>query len=198
MGPAGDPVARLAADVASLRREVAVLREQTGDVSKVRQELDELGEGVADLASRVSRLVSSPSMDGRPRPYWLPALEGEAAERAWRVLGGWVSDVVVGRYQHSVKPCWYRHPLAVDILTACYLAWSAAYNEQAAATAPAEFHDRWFPHLMRLVDADTKACKARKHEADEELTPSVHERTEFEAFIAAEVRATSEAGSRAQ
>jgi hypothetical protein len=190
-GPAGDPVARLAADVASLRREVAGLTEKVGDAEKLRENLDELAAGVADLASRVSRLVSAPSMDARPRPYWLPALEGERAERAWRTLGGWVRDVVVGRYQHSVKPCWYRHPLAVDVLAACYLTWSAAYNEDAVPTAPAEFHDRWFPHLMRLVDADTKACKARKHETDDELA-LVHERGEFEAFIQATVRTAPE------
>jgi hypothetical protein len=175
-GPPGDPVARLATEVASLRREVADLAAKVGDV-------DELSEGVADLASRVTALVGTPSLDTRPRPYWLPSLEGERAQRAWRELGRWVEDVVVGRYQRSVKPCWYRHPLAVDQLAACYLAWSTAYLEDALPTAPAEWHDRWFPHLMRLVDADTKACKARKHEVDEELTPSVHDGEEFDTFV---------------
>jgi hypothetical protein len=81
--------------------------------------------------------------------------------------------------------------LAVDILASCYLAWSAAYREDAVPTAPAEWHDRWFPHLMRLVDADTKACKARKHEVDEELTPSMHEPSELDEFIKASVQAAS-------
>jgi hypothetical protein len=191
-GPAGDPVARLAAEVASLRREVAGLAEKAGDVEGLRENVDELGDGVADLASRVTQLVSSPSLGAHARPYWLPALEGERAERAWRELGQWIEDVVVGRYQRSVKPCWFRHPLAVDQLAACYLTWSAAYQEDALPSAPAEWHDRWFPHLMRLVDADTKACKARKHEIDEELAPSVHDRAEFGAFIEANVRTASE------
>ena len=103
---------------------------------------------------------------------------------------------MVGRYQRSVKPCWYRHPLAVDQLAACYLAWSAAYLEDALPTAPAEWHDRWFPHLMRLVDADTKACTARKHDEGEELAPSVHEREHFEAFIEANVKLPSGAEPR--
>jgi hypothetical protein len=181
-GPSGDPVARLAIEVASLRRAVSELGEKVDGVDELRREVEALGGGVADLASSVTRLVGTPSLDVRPRPYWLPSLKGERAERAWRVLGQWVTDVVVGRYQRSIKPCWYRHPLAVDVLAACYLAWSAAYNEEAVPTAPAEWHDRWFPHLMRLVDADTKACRAQKHEADEE-PPSVHEQDEFEAFI---------------
>jgi hypothetical protein len=190
-GPAGDPVAHLAAEVASLRREVAGLGEKVRDVEGVRQTVDDLSEGVADLAERVTRLVSSPSTDARPRPYWLPSLKGERAEQAWRELGQWVEDVVVGRYQRSVKPCWYRHALAVDQLAACYLAWSAAYLEDALPTAPAEWHDRWFPHLMRLVDADTKACTARKHETGEDLSPSVHQREQFEAFVDANVTAAS-------
>jgi Domain of unknown function (DUF4913) len=182
-GAAGDPVAHLATEVASLRREVADLAQKVGDVEAMRQNVDELSGGVADLAERVTRLISSPSLDGRPRPYWLPSLRVEQAEQAWRTLGQWVEEVVVSRYQRSVKPCWYRHALAVDSLAACYLAWSAAYQGDALPTAPAEWHDRWFPHLMRLVDGDTKACKTRQHEVDEELTPSVHERGEFEAFI---------------
>jgi hypothetical protein len=180
--PPGDPVARLAIEVASLRRGVSELGDKVSGVEDLRRELEALGEGVADLAARVTRLVGSPSLDTKPRPYWLPSLQGERAEQAWRVLGKWVEDVVVGRYQHSIKPCWYRHALAVDVLTACYFAWSAAYHEEAVATAPAEWHDRWFPHLMRLVDADTKPCKTRKHEPDEEQ-PSVHDHAEFEAFI---------------
>jgi hypothetical protein len=187
-GPAGDPVARLGAEVASLRREVADLSTKVGNIEGLRENVDGLTEGVADLASRVTRLVSSPSLDSRPRPYWLPALGEERAERAWRELGQWVEDVVVGRYQRSVKPCWYKHPLAVDILAACYMAWSAAYLEEALPTAPAEWHDRWFPHLLRLADADTKACKGRQHEEPEDLGPSVHESKQFEAFIATNVR----------
>ena len=190
-GPAGDPVARLATEVASLRREVADLAQKVGDVEAMRQNVDELSGGVTDLAERVTRLISSPSLDARPRPYWLPALQGERAERAWRELGHWIEDVVVGRYQRSVKPCWYRHPLAVDQLAACYLTWSAAYLEDAVSTAPAEWHDRWFPHLMRLVDADTKACTAKRHEADDELAPLVHDSGQFEAFIEADVRTRS-------
>jgi hypothetical protein len=186
-GAPGDPVARLATEVASLRRTVSDLTTKVGDVEQVRATVEELSEGVADLASRVTKLVSSPSLDRRPRPYWLPALRGERAERAWRELGQWVEDVVVGRYQRSVKPCWYRHSLAVDQLAACYLSWSAAYLEDAVPTAPAEWHDRWFPHLMRLVDADTKACTARKHEGGEDLAPSVHDREQFEAFVRANV-----------
>jgi X-X-X-Leu-X-X-Gly heptad repeat protein len=190
-GPPGDPVARLATEVASLRRGVTDLSTKVDDVEQLRANVDQLSEGVADLASRVSRLVSSPSLEAQPRPYWLAALQGERLERAWRELAQWVEDVVVGRYQRSVKPCWYRHALAVDVLAACYMAWSAAYLEEAVPTAPAEWHDRWFPHLMRLVDADTKACKARKHEVDEELAPSMHEPHELDAFIKESVRAAS-------
>jgi hypothetical protein len=189
-GSVGDPVARLAIEVASLRREVAGLAEKVGDVEGLRHDVEALSGGVGDLAGRVTRLIGSPSLDARPRPYWLPSLQGERAERAWRELGQWVEHVVVGRYQRSVKPCWYRHPLAVDQLAACYMAWSAAYLADALPTAPAEWHDRWFPHLMRLADADTKACTARKHEAGDDMAPSVHEPGQFEAFIQENVSAS--------
>src|SRR5215217_3498486 len=98
-GRSGDPVAHLAADIASLRREVAALAEKVGDV-------EGLSEGVADLASRVTELLGSPSGEAQPGPYWFAALEGQAAERAWRELARWVEEVVVDRYQRSVKPCW--------------------------------------------------------------------------------------------
>ena len=62
-GPAGDPVPRLATEVASLRREVAELAQKVGDVEGMRQNVDELSGGVADLAERLTRLISSPSLD---------------------------------------------------------------------------------------------------------------------------------------
>ena len=116
-------------------------------------------------------------------------MQGARAERAWRELGQWVEDVVVRRTSEASSLAWYRHPLAVDQLAAYYLTWSAEYLEDAVSTAPAAWHDRWFPHLMCLVDADTKACTARKHdEGDEKLAPSVHEREQFEAFIETNVK----------
>ena len=87
----------------------------------------------------------------------------------WRTLGpartrelfielrDWV-DWLVPRYDlrgehHTIPPCWYRHPVAVEELTALMVAWRAAYSVDEAAPSDAliNWHDRWlWPTLHRL------------------------------------------------
>jgi hypothetical protein len=50
--------------------------------------------------------------------------------------------------------------------TALLQAWSSAYHEDALPTAPAEWHDRWYPHLMRLVDSTTNQGGRLSHLAE--------------------------------
>src|SRR4051812_21801924 len=118
--------------------------------------------------------------------FWWPDLAAEAAEVAWCVLATWVEDVIVERYCESIKPCWYRHPRAVDLLTAMRLAWAAAYRTDATPTAAAEWHDRWLPHLWRLVEQETNSCTEREHRPDD-MGPSVHDTAELRRFVEADV-----------
>ena len=72
-------------------------------------------------------------------------------------LRDWVDWLTV-RYtlngeHHTIAPCWYAHPVAVEELTALMVAWRAAYSQDEAAPSDAliNWHDRWlWPTLHRL------------------------------------------------
>ncbi len=88
---------------------------------------------------------------------------------AWRTLGPgrrrellsqlreWV-DWLITRYElraeaQTIPPCWYRHPVAVEELTALMVAWHAAYSQDEGTPSDAliNWHDRWlWPALHRL------------------------------------------------
>lgn len=95
-------------------------------------------------------------------PWNWADLTGDARERLWRRLYDfvmWLED----RYLRYLSPSragipefpadWYRHPVAVEMLTALMIAHAAAYRSKAAAASfdLVEWHERClWPTLARL------------------------------------------------
>lgn len=128
----------------------------------------------------------------RPSRWAWQFLNRTEAEQLWREVR-WFVDAFTARYplsaEVSLPPCWYRHPLAVDELTAVYAAWREAFcGGNRPSTAMAAWWDRWlWPMLNRLaVHADWRECKgSRQHvepSARQELTDG-----EFDQYMQDEV-----------
>ncbi len=122
---------------------------------------------------------------------------------AWRTLGPsrrrelltqlreWV-DWLITRYElraeaQTIPPCWYRHPVAVEELTALMVAWHAAYtaDESAPSDALINWHDRWLWPALHRLNVQLRVwpkCTGGTHEPTR-TGPQSTEETDFTSFL---------------
>lgn len=108
----------------------ARIEEVAGEVATVRRGVGELSEAIAALAVQAARV----------RPIHWPDLQTvEHAERYGELLA-WMREVFVERYAveaEALTECWWRHPAAVDLLTATWQSWVMVYRNPASGTGAA-------------------------------------------------------------
>ena len=120
-------------------------------------------------------------------PYCWRHVSAAEARGLWVRLREWV-DWVNGRYfsssWESIRPCWFRHPAAVEELTALWAAWEAAYRSsdegEGFSDAALWWHEKLHTVVHRLWDEQFAECKAGHQE------PDVYERVtdpSFEEFL---------------
>ncbi len=122
---------------------------------------------------------------------------------AWRTLGPsrrrellsqlreWV-DWLITRYElraeaQTIPPCWYRHPVAVEELTALMVAWQAAYtaDEGAPSDALINWHDRWLWAALHRLNVQLRVwpkCTGGTHEPPRPRLP-LTDVTDFTSFL---------------
>jgi len=111
-------------------------------------------EAVERAVDALSRRLGTTPADG---PWAWRALGPSRRRELLSQLREWV-DWLITRYElraeaQTIPPCWYRHPGAVEELTALMVAWQAAYSQDESAPSDAliNWHDRWlWPALHRL------------------------------------------------
>ena len=122
-------------------------------------------------------------------PYCWRHVSAAEARRLWVRLREWV-DWVNARYfassWESIRPCWFRHPAAVEELTALWAAWEAAYRAsdegEGFSDAALWWHEKLHTVVHRLWDEQFAECKAGHQD------PDVYERItdpSFEEFLQA-------------
>lgn len=114
-------------------------------------------------------------------------------------LRDWVDWMVV-RYNvdEYVRPCWFRHGVAIEELTALYVAWRSTYKEKPRAYSDdlTAFHDRWFWHALERLKTYRvfKSCTPIQHVDDnEQLTTRSEDFDPFTASLVAHVTAGADA-----
>ncbi|BCJ46183.1 hypothetical protein GCM10010168_51320 [Actinoplanes ianthinogenes] len=123
------------------------------DIGGIAEEVALLRLDVDDLTAAVEQLSAAP---GSRRWSWRDA-DAETAAHLWAELIDWV-DWLVPRYDltgtaATIPPCWFRHPIAVEELTALMASWHAAYRDGPAEPRDdlVAWHDRWlWPTVDRL------------------------------------------------
>lgn len=120
-------------------------------------------------------------------PYCWRHVSAAEARGLWVRLREWV-DWVNGRYfsssWESIRSCWFRHPAAVEELTALWAAWESAYRAsdegEGFSDAALWWHEKLHTVVHRLWDEQFAECKAGHQE------PDVYERVtdpSFEEFL---------------
>lgn len=106
-------------------------------------------------------------------PYCWRHVSASEARGLWVRLREWV-DWVNARYfgssWESIRPCWFRHPAAVEELTALWAAWEAAYRApddgDGFSDAALWWHEKLHTVVRRLWDEQFAECKAGHQEPD--------------------------------
>jgi hypothetical protein len=175
----------------------AFLEAIVAEVSDLGRKLTMQGQALQDherilvaVADDVQKLVAA-RLAAPPVVCWADA-DRETAARAWADLGSWVNDVLLARYPHVgrqggarlVAPCWFRHPFAVEEISALFHAWCQTFRDSSASpTAANDWHKRLSEACDR-VGLRVK-CPPDGHHEDEPAPPA--DRSGFAAFTAADV-----------
>ena len=104
-------------------------------------------------------------------PYYWATLPPDRAVKLWKELGKFVAWLD-GRYltnladpSYRLPACWYRHPIAVEELTALMVAHHAAYDTRSAKASSAlvDWHQRalWLTLDSLRLRAGLAGCRDR-------------------------------------
>jgi hypothetical protein len=125
-------------------------------------------------------------------PWAWANLDSEEQRALFEELREWV-DWLVMRYHVSdeayrLQPCWYRHPVAVEELTALMVAWKAEYSRPKASTGLTSWHAQsLWPCLLRL-NHDLKlfaACQRAGAHVAKDVDAPVTDAVDFATFLGA-------------
>lgn len=180
-----DDVMPMTAPIPVVSEQHDLLTERVGALEKIS---DQLLDAMDAQQQRIEQLESSgpvpalaPSGDAQAQetepvayvPYCWRYVSAAEARGLWVRLREWV-DWVNGRYfassWESIRPCWFRHPAAVEELTALWAAWEAAYRAtddgDGFSDAALWWHEKLHTVVHRLWDEQFAECKAGHQEPD--------------------------------
>lgn len=135
-------------------------------VAQLRADVDVLTEVMQELVRQVQR---SDSPEGKPNQWTWRHLPEDAAAGLWARLRDFV-DWLNSRYaldsERQIPACWYRHPVAVEELTALLCSWQSVYCGQDVASDALlawHAHSLW-PCVDRLPErSGWQRCRGGEH-----------------------------------
>ena len=158
--PAGPPLQALGESLAALAAQVADLRSQ---VALISQRLDRAGiRDNVDLVARFEELATAldaAAPRGPAAPSWI-GLDHATYHARLAELRQWADTVLRQHYSgYELRDCWPRHIHAVWELSTLAAEWHHAYGGTRPDQARAlEFYDRWLPGTMRRITGITGKC----------------------------------------
>lgn len=175
-----DDVMPMTAPIPVVSEQHDFLTERVGALEKISDQLldamDAQQQRIEQLESAGPVPVSVSSGDAEPAayvPYCWRYVSASEARGLWIRLREWV-NWVNGRYfassWKSIRPCWFRHPAAVEELTALWAAWEAAYRApddgDGFSDAALWWHEKLYTVVHRLWEEQFAECKAGHQEPD--------------------------------
>lgn len=175
-------------DVMPMTAPIPVVSEQHNFLAERVQSLEKISDQLLDAMDaqqrRIEHLESTgPVLSGDAQaqetepaayvPYCWKHVSASEARGLWVRLREWV-DWVNARYfsssWESIRPCWFRHPAAVEELTALWAAWESAYRAtddgDGFSDAALWWHEKLHAVVHRLWDEQFAECKAGHQEPD--------------------------------
>ena len=153
----GESLAALAAQVADLRRQIALISQRL-DRAGVRDDVD-LAARFEELADTVATALEAVALRGPAAPSWI-GLDRDIYHARLAELRRWADTVLRQHYGgYELRDCWPRHIHAVWELSTLAAEWHRTYSGGRPDLARAlEFYDRWLPGTMRRISAITGQC----------------------------------------
>jgi hypothetical protein len=153
----GESLAALAAQVADLRGQVALISQRL-DRARIRDDVD-LVARFEELAGTVATALDAVAPRGPAAPCWI-GLDHDTYHARLAELRRWADTVVRQHYGgYELRDCWPRHIHAVWELSTLAAEWHRTYSGGRPDLARAlEFYDRWLPGTMRRISAITGQC----------------------------------------
>lgn len=178
--PEFDPM-MMVADVARLSGDVASLADLVSDPDRG------LLKQVADHAEALEALLDM--LGGQPGgPWHWSRIDADRKRKLWLELGEWVAWLE-SRYlvnlpsaDFELAACWWKHPVAVELLTALMVAHSATYSTKA--TVPSFVLVEWHTRALEPVFAALKAMKVFTNCANGHQAPTRSTRHVEQDFLA--------------
>jgi hypothetical protein len=172
-----DPIAELAAQLETLRGQLARYTGETGHL-RARLEADSgavlmLRLEIKRLGEKIEAAIARRDADEPQAPYWLGLSKDEHAARLAQ-LRAWVEQVGRGQYRDyfaKLPPCWPSHPAAVIELSTVMTEWVRIYGDPECRPLQDAlvFNDKWLPGVLGRLGAavrcSTMGCYL------EDLTP---------------------------
>lgn len=164
------------------------------ELSDLREEVAELHVIIGDLAVVVQSMQQETLAEAK---WWWPAMTQREARVNWDKLTAWVDSFSQWygnpgndgpRPPSWLVACWYRHPRALDGVTAFYVAHTEAYGKRGRGWDKAEWLTRWYRDLTEVVKDEAGRCDARMCEHDGTPNPGTAEaRAAFATRLVAEL-----------
>lgn len=111
-------------------------------------------------------------------------MDAEQARRELRRLRKWIETVLVheARTAQLLRPCWYRHPAAVQTLLDVSAAWRRAYRDAETEVLALEWTQRHLSHLEERLARELHQCRGARHDPEPVALPRTDD-TEVDAYI---------------
>lgn len=147
-------------------------------LAEIQAALSELAEFVEELAKSTAWAIDQLAEHPAGGPWFWQGLDAESEKALWKELGEFVSWLNNRILHHitagdvdAVPGCWYRHPSAVEQLTALMVAHKAAYHSKSmkASFELVNWFDRaLWPTMRALKDAGAfTGCRLGHHHENE-------------------------------
>jgi len=153
----GESLAALAAQVADLRSQIALISQRL-DRAGIRDGVD-LVARFEELAATVATALDAVAPRGPAAPSWI-GLDHDTYHARLAELRRWADTVLRQHYGgYELRDCWPNHVHAIWELSTLAAEWHHTYGGQRPDLARAlEFYDRWLPGSMRRITAITGQC----------------------------------------
>ncbi len=111
--------------------------------------------------------ASAPGPEAEYEEYASPVVNWRELDPAdagpvWEELGSWVAWAR-DRYElRKLHPCWFKHPAAVEHLSALHTAWTVLFSEEDSGLGPVTFLEK-LRGATPAIEKALEGCTLKEH-----------------------------------